>query len=61
MCFKLIYYLTHIKEINWQDSCNSLFKMGSNDCYGITIELKTSAILALIAKTKFDLMTAILL
>ena len=39
MCLQLIYYLTHIKEINWQDSCNSLFKMVSNDCYGIMIDL----------------------
>ena len=42
--FQLIYYLTHIREINWQDSCNSLFKMGSNGGYGIMIELNISYI-----------------
>ena len=42
MCLQLIYYLMHIKGINWQDSCNSLFKKGSNDCYGIMIELNIS-------------------
>ena len=41
---QLIYYLMHIKGINWQDSCNSLFKMGSSDCYGIMIELNISYI-----------------
>ena len=40
-------FTTHLlfnahKGINWQDSCNSLFKMGSNDCYGIMIELNIS-------------------
>ena len=44
MCLQLIYYLTQIKEINWQDSCNSLFKMGYNDCYGIVIELNLQLI-----------------
>ena len=44
MCLQLIYYLTHIKGLNWQDSCNSLFKMGSNECYGIMIELNISYI-----------------
>ena len=53
MCLQLIYYLTHIKGINWQDSCNSLFKKGSNDCYGSIIELniillKLSLILCLL-------------
>ena len=57
MCLQLIFYLTHIKGINWHDSCNSLFKMGYNDCYGIMIELNISY--KLIAQTKFDLMTAI--
>ena len=33
---------THIKGINWQDSCNTFFKMGSNDSYGIMIELNIS-------------------
>ena len=42
MCLQLIYYLTHIKGIKWQDSYNYLFKMGSNDCYGIMIELNIS-------------------
>ena len=47
MCLQLIYYLTHIKGINWQDSCNSLFKKWSNDCYGIMIELNISKSLKL--------------
>ena len=47
MCLQLIYYLTHIKGINWQDSCNSLFKNGSNDCYGIMIEFNISLLLKL--------------
>ena len=46
MCLQLIFYLTHIKGINWQDSCNSLFEMGSNDCFGIMIELNISYISA---------------
>ena len=33
--------------------------MGSNDCYGIMIELNINYISIIIAKTKFDLMTAI--
>ena len=44
MCLQLIYYLTHIKGINGQDSCNSLFKMESSDCYGIMIDLNISFI-----------------
>ena len=47
MCLQLIFYLTYIKGIKWQDSCNSLFKMGSNDCYGFMIELNISQLLRL--------------
>ena len=41
---QLIYYLMHIKGFNWQYSCNSLFKIGSSDRYGIMIEKNISYI-----------------
>ena len=47
MCLQLIFYLTHIKGINWQDSYNSLFKMDSKNCYGIMIELNISYIITI--------------
>ena len=44
MGLQLISYLMHIKGINWQDSCSSLFKIGTYDCYGFMIELNISYI-----------------